>query len=273
MSTHALVTLRPLLLVLLVLSTPGCFGADVAPSDGAYLSLDAEPRAAVYVDGTLIGNTPQRNYAVEPGDHEVRLECVACEQPQQRTLAMSLEPREIYTHDCTVFDAGFEPAADARAHITVHSRPWSNVYLDGTLIGHTPKQDYPVEPGIHEIVLRCNRCDPVEEYRETVTLAAGETWSNVRVRFESEGTSQALGLDEAIEQLGVSNLQVQTEPWSTVVLDGVEIGRTPVDEVSIPSGTHELVVRCGPCIDPDEEHLIFSVEPGATHRVDFTFHP
>jgi hypothetical protein len=259
-----------------ILALGGCFGgADVvAPTTAsAFLTLDSEPRAAVYVDGTLIGNTPQRKVAVEPGAHEVRLECVSCEQPQQRTLAVELEAREIYTHDCTRFDTGAAAGvAPERAFITVYSRPWSSIYLDGTLIGHTPKQDYPVEPGTHEIVMQCGACAEPATHTETFTVAEGETWSNVRVRFE-EGELGGVDGAESIEQMGTSRLRVDTEPWSKISMDGVDMGRTPLDLDGIAPGEHELIVRCGPCVDPDEEHLIFNVAPGETHRVEFEFQP
>jgi len=36
---------------------------------------------------------------------------------------------------------------------------------------------------------------------------------------------------------------VNALPWATVLLDGKEIGTTPVANLDVPLGTHELVFR------------------------------
>ncbi len=63
-------------------------------------------------------------------------------------------------------------AAAGPAYLTINSRPWSQVYLDGRLIGNTPRPNVEVRPGTHRITL----VNPDFNIRKTVTVrvAAGE---------------------------------------------------------------------------------------------------
>ncbi len=264
-------TLRSTLpLLLLATFLGGCPGTPAPDgSDFAYLSLDSKPSASVTLDGELVGNTPLRKFAVAPGDHEVVLECVSCTTPQRRSLAISVEAREIYTHDCTRFDGGTAVAAEdeapatGSAFITVNTKPWSTVYLDGVLIGNTPKRDYPVEPGLHEVTFKCGPCREAQEESHSLMVEAGETWTHVLIEFEREG--------DDVTPAGSSLLTVTAEPWGTVHLDGELVGRTPLKDVEIVSGEHHLRTFCGPCEEEQDKSTIFNVAPGATHLVDVRF--
>ncbi len=254
------------LLATLAFGLAGCPQTPAGGPTEAFVSLDAQPAASVTLDGELVGNTPLRKYAVTPGSHTVVLECISCREPQSRSLAFAVEAREIYTHDCTRFDAG-EPvdAVDAgdSAFITVNTKPWSTVYLDGVKIGNTPKRDYPVEPGQHEVTFKCGPCVEPQEETHTLTVEAGDTWTHLLVQFDSG--------DEESTPEGSSLLTVNSEPWGTVHLDGELMGKTPLLDVEIPSGEHHLRTFCGPCEDEQDKSVIFNVAPGASHRVDVTF--
>jgi hypothetical protein len=248
----------------------GCPGSpSQVESKLAYLSLDSHPSASVTLDGELIGNTPLRKYALLPGDHEVVLECVSCTTPQRRSLAFAVEAREIYTHDCTRFDGGAAPAAEddppstESAFITVNTKPWSTVYLDGVLIGNTPKRDYPVEPGLHEVTFKCGPCRETQEESHSLMVDAGETWTHVLIEFEGE--------DDEVTPAGSALLNVTAEPWGTVHLDGELMGRTPLKDVEIVSGEHHLRTFCGPCEEEQDKSTIFNVAPEASHHVDVRF--
>lgn len=253
----------------------GCGSAQVG-QQSAYLTVDSTPRAAVYVDDELIGNTPQRKKAIAAGAHVVRLECVTCDQPQERTLEFSVEPREIYTHDCTVFGAGAvegteSPATgDDTAHITVTSFPWSHVHLDGILIGNTPKIRYPVEPGDHTVVFECGSCpEPIDE---TISFRVdpGETWTHAVLSFGDEvpTADDAILLEGAV---GPAYLSVRSEQVIEVHLDGVLIGEAPVTGRAIVPGEHELRVVCAEL--DQEKTLLFNVPAGEIHESSFTFEP
>lgn len=240
-------------------------------ASSAYLSLDSSPAASVTLDGELVGNTPLRKFAVQPGEHEVVLECVSCTRPQSRSIAFAVEAREIYSHDCTRFEPGTTPTAEAApagdgsAFITVNTKPWSTVYLDDVLIGNTPKRDYPVEPGLHEVTFKCGPCREAQEETHTLMVGAGETWTHLLIDFETGGEG-----DETASK-GSSLLSVDAEPWGTAHLDGQLLGRTPLTDVEIESGEHHLRTLCGPCEEEQDKSTIFNVSPGATHRVVVQF--
>ena len=252
-------------LALVLMGCPQSGG--VSQAQKAFMSLDAEPRASVTLDGALVGNTPLRKYAVVPGDHTVVLECISCEEFQSRTLAFRVEAREIYSHDCTRFDPGsaattVDPETED-AFITVNTKPWSTVYLDGVLIGNTPKREFPVEPGEHEVTFKCGPCSEPREKTYNLAVEAGETWTHVLAQFEDEV--------EDVTFAGSSLLTVTANPWGTVHLDGELQGKTPLTGMEIPSGEHHVRILCGPCIEEQDKSVIFNVAPDASHRVDVSF--
>jgi hypothetical protein len=54
-------------------SKPFAGGAGNAAASGTMLRINSLPWAQVYVDGRMVGNTPQRALSVSPGEHEIRL--------------------------------------------------------------------------------------------------------------------------------------------------------------------------------------------------------
>jgi hypothetical protein len=73
-----------------------------------------------------------------------------------------------------------EPAGEAL--LRINSRPWSQVYIDGTLVGNTPKMDLRVSAGAHRIRL----VNPDLGLSKTIELnaAAGETVTHVQLLDE-----------------------------------------------------------------------------------------
>ena len=61
------------------------------------------------------------------------------------------------------------------------------------------------------------------------------------------------------------SLTVQALPWADVLLDGQLLGRTPLRGRAVPSGTHELTLRCAPL--GREVTRTVRVGEGATTRV------
>ena len=70
-----------------------------------------------------------------------------------------------------------QPRAAARAapaspgRLFINSSPWGQVYVDGELIGNTPRADVPVAPGAHR--LRVVR-DGFRPYELAIQVAAGQ---------------------------------------------------------------------------------------------------
>ena len=90
------------------------------------------------------------------------------------------------------------------------------------VLGSTRMDRVMLPVGSHRIEL----VNPVLEFRiaRTVQIAAGQT-ANVAVALPS------------------GRLSVNAVPWADVSLDGASIGTTPLGELAVPIGVHELVFR------------------------------
>ncbi|RKH12098.1 serine/threonine protein kinase [Corallococcus sp. CA053C] len=111
------------------------------------------------------------------------------------------------------------------ATLTVVTRPWAEVFVDGQSRGYTPRlREVRLSPGTHRLRFDNPLCDPVEE---VLQVAAGETVSrdlSLRVR-EAEVTIVAT----------VS---------ARVFVDGVEVGVAPLrGPVKLAHGGHVLSAR------------------------------
>ncbi len=58
------------------------------------LSVNATPKSAVYLDGNLIGETPLSTREIASGEHVLRVECLACSEPQTREMSITAESGE-----------------------------------------------------------------------------------------------------------------------------------------------------------------------------------
>jgi hypothetical protein len=78
--------------------------------------------------------------------------------------------------------AGTYDGEDA-AFLTLNSKPWSTVFLDGEMLRNTPIKDWKIAPGSHTLVLRCGNCNPPQEKTEKFTVDPGATHISVRNEF------------------------------------------------------------------------------------------
>lgn len=280
-----LLTLAASVVAPVLLAGCGSCGGGLVNAPSAFMTLDTAPRAAVSLDGELIGNTPLRKYAIEPGDHEVVLECVPCPVAQSRTLTFTVEPREIYTNEATVFEMGSEGAGipvnggsdgGGSATLTANSKPWSVVFLDGALLGNTPMLDRSIESGFHTLVFKCGPCGDNAELTEDFFVESGQSHVSVSNLFDESGDSEpfpSVAMDHREEPTagGVGHVRIDATPWAKVSLDGKPIGNTPIAGIEIEVGSHKATLECGPCEDPQTELFLFSVAAGDTYSIQATF--
>ena len=278
-----------------------CCGGDDPDVDWAFMTLEADQRASVTLDGVLIGNTPVRKYAVTPGEHTVVLECVFCPMPQKDTLTFSVEAGEVHSHANTTFldgegaamagsGGGSETVEDpepwevagadtatGKSYLTVNSKPWSVVFVDGALVGNTPLKSKPIDAGYHTMVLKCGPCEGHDEIERTFFVEEGDTHISVRNDFGEEGSMDPLATgiegddDTGGEPQGKGVLRIQSTPWATVSIDGVEIGKTPIASHTVEAGSHKALLECGGCAEPTNELFLFSVAPGETYSIQGKF--
>jgi len=83
-------------------------------------------------------------------------------------------------------DDPVEPVATGTAYLTVNSKPWSTVYLDGAMLRNTPVKDFEIESGKHTLLLRCGNCTPPQEKTISFEVAPGKTYTSVRNEFAQQ---------------------------------------------------------------------------------------
>lgn len=89
--------------------------------------------------------------------------------------------------------------------------------------------------------------------------------TDARTLNPGPGTAAAASGDPAAGS--TAKLLANSKPWSFVYLDGRSLGPTPVKNLEIPAGAHELRFHCTQECDPAQEKTYsFEVAGGATHK-------
>ncbi|WP_232473523.1 PEGA domain-containing protein [Thermococcus profundus] len=206
-----------------------------------YLTVYSTPSGAeVYVDGSLIGKTPIRDYKLLTGRHEVR---IVKEDYEEYFMNVTIEPGEI-----TVVNVTLTPKP---ALLAINSDPsGAKVYINGTYKGVTPL-NLTLQPGTYEVKLVKK---DYENYTFTVTLEPGEE------RTLSVSLTPRFGY-----------LTVYSTPAGAgVYVDGSLVGRSPVVGYKLSTGRHEVrIVK----EDYEEYFKNVTIEPGETTVVNVTLTP
>jgi hypothetical protein len=163
--------------------------ATLRPVESGF-ALDSEPSGAkVFVDdGELAQTTPVRVTALSPGTHRIRvvygdeyspwetqihvvsgtvLELPVAtlmpgkggagstgevRPPEPREPRAAPEPRRRPPRP-PVSDQHAPAVLLAKGKLRINTRPWSQVYVDGKLVGNTPQMGIPLAPGRHRVML------------------------------------------------------------------------------------------------------------------------
>jgi hypothetical protein len=186
-------------------STPALGGLQVGEPAGA----------RVWIDGQLRGTVPLAVSDLAPGVRAVRIltaggtlinRSVTVEAGVTASLIVSLGPR----------------AQAASGWISITSSIAAQIYEDGTLVGSTDTPRIMVPAGAHSYEF-VNRALGFRASRD-LQVAAGQT--------------AALTLDVPRGSVNINAL-----PWANVWIDGRAAGETPLANVALPLGNHELVFR------------------------------
>lgn len=113
------------------------------------------------------------------------------------------------------------PAAPASGWLTVTTSLDVDVLLGGARIGGS-RERIAVPPGTHEITLVNERLGV--QMTRTVQVATGASAS----------------VDVAVPN---GTLSVNAVPWADVWIDGEKVGETPIGNLSLPVGTHDVLFR------------------------------
>jgi hypothetical protein len=189
-------------------------GAGVASSAGSLQITTDPPGARVSVDGESRGATPAMVTGLAPGSHQVSI-----------TSASGTVNREVVVEagaTASLIVATSPGSEFASGWLSVTSPFSAQVLLDGTLVGTTDTPRLMLPAGRRQIEL----VNASLGYRaqQVVQIAAGKT--------------TALNLE-----VPTGSLYVNALPWAEVWIDGRKAGETPIGNLQLPIGTHELLLR------------------------------
>ena len=187
-----------------------------APLSLGQLDVTSDPVGArVMVDGTAAGRTPIKVRSLTPGRHTVIV--------SDGTSNVNRSVDVTAGTTVSMFISLATQAASGPTGMVAFESPLELRLLeDGHLLGLSNGAPLVLSPGRHRLDL-VN--DPLEmKLSRTVTIEAGKT---VRVPLTAPN----------------GTMNVNATPWAEVTVDGQSIGTTPLGNVSIPVGSHEIVWR------------------------------
>jgi hypothetical protein len=231
------------------------FAAAPAPvAADATIEVRSEPAGArVVVDGAARGTTPIVITGLTAGRHEVQVGGPFRTVTKTVTLAANKQTLLVVTPARTASTPETETARPARAaagtgFIAIESPIVLRIVRNGDFVGTSEDSRLSLPVGPQVIGLE-NESVGFRDVR-TVEVVAGKV------------TPVPVTLPKG-------EISINARPWAEVFVDGSRIGETPVSQLSLPVGIHEILFR-----HPDlgERRVSVVVKIGATGRAftDFT---
>jgi PEGA domain len=186
------------------------------PAMGGRLEISSDPSGAdVRLDGVPKGVTPLVINDIAPGQHRVTLS--AGGNVVNRTVNVTRgNTATVVVSTATVETAG------SGGWISVDTPMEMEILEGGRVLGTTRTDRLMLPVGSHRIEFA--RADLEFTTARTVQIVAGKT-AIVAISRPS------------------GRLSVNAVPWADVSIDGSPMGTTPLGELSVPIGTHEVVFR------------------------------
>ena len=194
-------------------------GAAGATANANELRIRTEPiGAAVTVDGRFVGRSPVSVGDLTPGPHTVVMkhdagtvtEQVLIEEGKTASLFVPLSVQP----SAGVGAAGWIAIVGASADV--------QLFENGRLLGSNRIDRIMLPVGRHELEI-VNESLGFQE-RRTVQVTAGQV-SSIRVKWPTGG------------------LSINAVPWAQAFIDGSLVGETPIANMQVPIGQHEITFR------------------------------
>jgi len=198
------------------------------------VSIDSTPRARVFVDESPKGTTPLR-LDLSAGVHRVRLEgdggltktlevnvIAGKEVSQVIELTKATPDRAASAVAAAAAAAVAAPAPPTPGYMTVDAPEELQIIEDGRPLGTSASGKVALEPGSHLLEFRNDALG--FQATRTVQVLPGKT---VRVSIP----------------LPEGGLSINATPWAEVTVDGRALGETPIANVTLRAGSHEIVFR------------------------------
>jgi serine/threonine protein kinase len=186
------------------------------PSTGSLLIQSDPAGAKVSVDGVLHGVAPVNVTDLAPGDHEVVLQADGGTPVRQHVVIQAGVTSSVLAPVATA------SAGPVSGWLSVKSSVAMEIREAGRQIGTTDTDRIMLTAGRHEL--------------EIVNDTLGFRTS--RVVMVPPGKVAAIGID-----LPQGAINVNASPWAEVWIDGKRVGETPIGNLPIAIGPHEVVFR------------------------------
>jgi hypothetical protein len=192
-------------------STDGAAGRSAAATTTVDVSSDPAG-ARVTIDGKASGVTPL-SVTVDPGAHEIRVSSGSSSMSRTVTVGAGTT--------AAVMASLVAPGSGA-GWVTFASPVELQILEGGVVIGSTAAARLMLPAGRHDLVV-----------------------SNATLGFQAPVRVDVQAGKSGIATVGVPNgsVSINALPWATVSLDGRDLGTTPLANVEVPLGTHDIVLR------------------------------
>jgi hypothetical protein len=223
----------------------------VRASEMGMLRVESNPTGLpVLVDGLEQGRTPAR-LSVSAGTHVLEVRGRNAPRVMPISVASGVEHAQYIEF----------PDVPQTGHLRVDSDPaGATVMIDGVSRGTTPLTVRDLTPGPREIVLQT----AAGSEPHTVNIQAGATSSLTAPapRFRSVRTADVVPgkLPGVAVKTPAGVVSLDASPAAEIWIDGRRIGETPLANLSVPAGEHEVVFRHSQLGD---KRQVLRVNPGA----------
>jgi hypothetical protein len=183
------------------------------PTTGTLDISSDPPGARVVIDGIARGATPVSLKDIAPGAHEVSI--LAGNTTISRTVSVEAGTTS------TVL-ASVVPARPGAGWVAVEMPFEAEILENGRLLGTTSSDRLALPAGWHELELR-----------------------NTGLGFRASLSVQIVPGQVARPGLGTPTglLSVNAIPWANVTIDGTDHGTTPLANLSVPIGEHQILLK------------------------------
>jgi hypothetical protein len=189
---------------------------DLAPADAGVGRIEVSsdpPGAQVTLDGTPRGVTPLTIASIEPGQHRVAL--VSGDNTVSRLVTVSAGATSSVL-------LSLAPSGAAGGWVAIKAPFEMTVLENGKTIGTTGMDSLMLPAGAHELEVQS-------------TAYSFSTTMSVKVL-----PGKTITLPVALPK---GTLSINALPWADITLDGQPMGQTPLGNLSVTIGNHEVVWR------------------------------
>jgi hypothetical protein len=183
-------------------------------ADRGRLQVTTDPGGAtVTVDGIARGITPLSIEELEPGEHEVVVQHLG--RTERRSVVIDRRGT------ASLFIPG-APGAFEAGWLTARASTPLQVLENGRLIGTTESERITLPSGTHHLDFAADELG--FRSRRTVTISAGQI------------TTASVSLPKV-------PVSLNAEPWAEVWIEGKRVGETPLANLQLPIGSHQVTFR------------------------------